>query len=379
MPLPPPHETITHLFTFIAAQGHKSYLGERISQLAHSLQCAHLARTSPTYSHDPEVILAALLHDVGRFIPDADAMPALIAPDGAYIGRASHEVLGERYLRQLGFSERVCQLVGAHVAAKRFLTATEPAYYEGLSETSKRTLGYQGGIFTAEQVREARQDPWLESKLAVRRWDDQAKDPHREVPGLDAYTEMAVKSLIKSRAHVSVLHRDYPLPTKPVLVISLPDTLSLGSVQDALLAKRRDDRDWIVEPSHHPKSSDSQVLEQLAIRGIPVVRISADSDDHTGHAGGLGRDIALAKDPNTRSGAALEGALSSLRDSGDVVFVYVSLAAGLEEHDVSEVLDHVADELRSIQAVVAVTTEGSPAEEGTDLTVLDAVLERAAK
>lgn len=67
----------------------------------------------------------------------------MIAPDGAYIGRASHEVLGERYLRQLGFSEKVCQLVGAHVLAKRFLVSTEGEYYGGLSETSKRTLRFQ--------------------------------------------------------------------------------------------------------------------------------------------------------------------------------------------------------------------------------------------
>jgi predicted HD phosphohydrolase len=37
----------------------------------------------------------------------------------------------------------VCQLVGAHVWAKRYLTATEPGYYEALSVTSKRTLKYQ--------------------------------------------------------------------------------------------------------------------------------------------------------------------------------------------------------------------------------------------
>lgn len=70
-------------------------------------------------------------------------MPKMIAPDGTYVGRSSHEILGERYLRQLGFSDKVSQLVGAHVVAKRYLTATEPGYYEALSKTSKRTLQYQ--------------------------------------------------------------------------------------------------------------------------------------------------------------------------------------------------------------------------------------------
>ena len=136
-------ETIHLLFSFIQAQGHTDYIGERISQLQHSLQCAHLASQSDLYGHDHEVILGALLHDVGRFIPAAKDMPKMIAPDGTYVGRSSHEVLGERYLRQLGFSEKVCQLVGAHVIAKRYLTAVEPGYYEALSTTSKRTLQYQ--------------------------------------------------------------------------------------------------------------------------------------------------------------------------------------------------------------------------------------------
>jgi predicted HD phosphohydrolase len=47
-----------------------------------------------------------------------------------------------------------------------------------------------------EQVRDARNDPWLDAKLAVRRWDDRAKDPEMEVPGLDAYEDMAVRCLV---------------------------------------------------------------------------------------------------------------------------------------------------------------------------------------
>lgn len=136
-------ETINQLFEFIQLQGNTDYIGERVSQLQHSLQCAYLATQSKLHAHDHEVILGALLHDVGRFIPASQNMPKMIAPDGTYVGRSSHEILGERYLRQLGFSDKVSQLVGAHVVAKRYLTATEPGYYEALSKTSKRTLQYQ--------------------------------------------------------------------------------------------------------------------------------------------------------------------------------------------------------------------------------------------
>lgn len=132
--------TIKELFSFIEAQGHGDYLGEAVSQLQHTLQAATLAEQSGA---DTETIIGALLHDVGRFIPAADKMPAMIAPDGQYVGKASHEVLGERYLRQLGFSEMICQLVGAHVVAKRYLCAVDKDYWAGLSKASKQTLVFQ--------------------------------------------------------------------------------------------------------------------------------------------------------------------------------------------------------------------------------------------
>ena len=133
-------ETVKELFGFIEAQGKGDYIGERVSQIAHSLQAATLAQQAGA---NDETVIGALLHDVGRFIPASEKMPSMIAADGTYVGRASHEVLGERYLRRLGFSEKICQLVGAHVMAKRYLTAVDKDYYEGLSKSSKQTLKFQ--------------------------------------------------------------------------------------------------------------------------------------------------------------------------------------------------------------------------------------------
>lgn len=133
-------ETIEALFSQLLAQGDRDYQGEKVSQLAHSLQAAHLARQAGA---DNETVLAALLHDIGHFIPMYADMPAMIAPNGSAIGRGSHDVFGEKYLRQLGFSEKICGLVGAHVMAKRFLTATDGEYYDALSERSKQTLRLQ--------------------------------------------------------------------------------------------------------------------------------------------------------------------------------------------------------------------------------------------
>lgn len=133
-------DTVSELFKFITAQGDADYIGEPVSQLEHSLQAAHFAEESGA---DEDTILGALLHDVGRFIPAADEMPPMIAPNGTYVGREAHEIVGEKYLRDLGFSEKVCQLVGAHVIAKRYLTAVDEKYYDGLSQSSKTTLKFQ--------------------------------------------------------------------------------------------------------------------------------------------------------------------------------------------------------------------------------------------
>ncbi|KAJ5914755.1 hypothetical protein N7504_003638 [Penicillium tannophilum] len=224
--------TIKTLFAFLHAQGQGDYLGERVTQLEHSLQCAYLATQSIEYKNDPEVVLAALLHDVGRFIPAAEKMDKMITSDGQYVGRMSHEVLGESYLRQIGFSERVCKLVGAHVMAKRYLVATDKTYHDGLSETSKRTLRFQGGGFTEMEVLEAQKDPWLQAKLAVRRWDDLAKDPNCVVSPLEAYEEIAYHCLLESRSKFTLHSREYHIPTQPTVVICIdgfdPEYLDSG-------------------------------------------------------------------------------------------------------------------------------------------------------
>jgi predicted HD phosphohydrolase len=133
-------EIVQTLFSFIEKQDQGDYIGEVVSQLEHSLQAASFAKEGGS---DNETILAALLHDVGRFIPSADDMPRMIAPDGTFVGTESHEVMEEKYLRGLDFSDKICEIVGAHVWAKRYLTATETGYWESLSKSSKTTLEFQ--------------------------------------------------------------------------------------------------------------------------------------------------------------------------------------------------------------------------------------------
>ncbi|CAK4030909.1 phosphonoacetate hydrolase [Lecanosticta acicola] len=118
-------ETVPVLFDFITKQRNGDYLGEAVSQLQHFLQAATLAQKADA---DNETVEGTLLHDVGRFIPDADEMPPMIAHDGTLVAKASHKVLGEISLRQSGVNEHICQLVGSRVTAKRYLTAVDNSY-----------------------------------------------------------------------------------------------------------------------------------------------------------------------------------------------------------------------------------------------------------
>lgn len=228
-------DTVHQLFSFIEAQGQGDYLGEAVSQLEHSLQAAHLAKQAGA---DDDTVLGALLHDVGRFIPNAKSMPPMYFDDGTYAGSASHEVLGENYLRYLGFTEKICQLVGAHVIAKRYLCATEKGYWDDLSKSSKTTLKYQGGPFTGEEVKQAQKDPWLQEKLQVRRWDDLAKVKDMKTEQLSDFEDMAVSALNKSRGSFELHGRTFNLPQRPTVVVCVdgfdPDYLQKG-IDDGIL------------------------------------------------------------------------------------------------------------------------------------------------
>jgi putative nucleotidyltransferase with HDIG domain len=193
-------DTISTLFDYVATQGQRPYAGtgERVSQLEHSLQCAALAKKAGA---DEETILAALLHDIGHFLPQYKDVPTLIAPGGLRVGRKSHDKFGEAYLRQLGFRDKLSGIVGGHVMAKRYLTAVDPAYYDGLSPVSKSSLMYQGGPMTPDEVKARATEPYLQEKLDVRVWDDLAKDPDAVVEGLDFYKTMALKSLTGEFCH----------------------------------------------------------------------------------------------------------------------------------------------------------------------------------
>lgn len=153
--------------------GAADYIGEPVSQLEHMSQAAQCALAE---GFDEEVVLAAFFHDIGHICGASQAQM------GGF-GVVSHERLGADYLRRVGFSERVARLVEYHVQAKRYLTWKDPHYYGRLSEASRRTLAYQGGVMSDNEAAAFAADPLCAVSVRLRQWDEQAKE--RQVPVLD--------------------------------------------------------------------------------------------------------------------------------------------------------------------------------------------------
>lgn len=179
-----------------------------VSQLDHALQCATNAQKSGA---DKETVVAALLHDIGWKL--AGAHPSFEESTGseaevkakamderltassvaARLGilsvtgggdadshdaqQAMHDVIGATYLRMIGLPEKVAHLVEGHVLTKRYLCFKEPEYYDKLSESSKFTLTFQGGVMTKEEAAIFESDPLFETCVMMRRWDEDAKNP----------------------------------------------------------------------------------------------------------------------------------------------------------------------------------------------------------
>lgn len=167
-------EEIQRLF---AAHGHSQYGGEAVSQQEHALQAALLAEREQA---QPELIIAALLHDVGHLLhelPDD-------APDRGIDDR--HETLAAHWLAKR-FGPEVVEPARLHVAAKRYLCATDAAYCRELSYPSALSLKLQGGPMTPDEVREFESQPHFESAVRLRRWDDAAKLAGLETPDVGHY------------------------------------------------------------------------------------------------------------------------------------------------------------------------------------------------
>jgi predicted HD phosphohydrolase len=74
-----------------------------------------------------------------------------------------------------------------HVAAKRYLCATDPLYLDELSPASIHSLELQGGPYSPSEVAAFDESPYAEDAVRLRRYDDIGKVAGLETPDLEHY------------------------------------------------------------------------------------------------------------------------------------------------------------------------------------------------
>ena len=171
-------------------RGARDYLGEPVTVAEHMLQAATLAEEQ---GMGDEVIVAALLHDIGHLTSEFGAFSMEDTED------RHHEEVGARVLQGY-FPSVVVDCVRHHVAAKRYLCAVEPAYLRRLSPASLHSLNLQGGPMNDEGVAAFERIPDKETIVQVRRLDDAGKTAGRGASGFQHFAPLVQRLLDRHAA-----------------------------------------------------------------------------------------------------------------------------------------------------------------------------------
>ncbi len=180
-----PETIVAFLGDIFERRGGEAYLGEEVTMAQHMLQGAYLAEQEGA---GDQLIAAALLHDIGHFTSEFGTFSMEDTQD------RYHEAAGARIVERF-FPPMVAQCVRQHVAAKRYLCATDPDYFERLSEASVHSLKLQGGPMSEEEAAAFGKQPYLAEILRVRRWDDDGKVAGVETPHFSHYAPLLQRAV----------------------------------------------------------------------------------------------------------------------------------------------------------------------------------------
>ncbi|MBY6134408.1 HD domain-containing protein [Leisingera sp. XS_AS12] len=153
-------------------RGDEEYLGEPVTMTEHMLQGATIAEQN---GQPEEIIVGALLHDIGHFTSEFGTFSMEDTED------RHHEDAGAEVLERF-FPSVITDCVRYHVAAKRYLCATRPEYFKRLSDASIHSLNLQGGPMSPEEVAAFETNPNLPQIIAVRYLDEAGKRPDMQTP-----------------------------------------------------------------------------------------------------------------------------------------------------------------------------------------------------
>ena len=174
------NDIVAFIADIFERRGAESYLGEQVTMSEHMLQGAALAEREGAAE---ELVAAALLHDIGHYTSE-------FGEDSFDRGIDNrHDEAGARVLAPF-FPPVVSEAARLHVAAKRYLCATDPGYFGRLSQASVHTLSLQGGPMSADEVRAFEASPFHAEAVRVRIWDEGSKVPGARTPSFAHYAPL---------------------------------------------------------------------------------------------------------------------------------------------------------------------------------------------
>ena len=164
-------------------RGGEEYLGEPVTMGQHMLQGATMAEQS---KEPDDIIIGALLHDIGHFTSEFGTFSMEDKKD------RYHEDAGAAVLENF-FPKVITDCCRYHVAAKRYLCATNPEYFQKLSAASVHSLNLQGGPMSETEIKEFERNPNLKKILTVRLYDDAGKVPDMDTPSFWHFAPLVQK------------------------------------------------------------------------------------------------------------------------------------------------------------------------------------------
>ena len=177
----------TNIVNFIGSifekRGDEEYLGEPVTMGQHMLQGATMAEQS---REPDEIIIGTLLHDIGHFTSEFGTFSMEDTED------RYHEDAGAAVLEQF-FPKVITDCCRHHVAAKRYLCATDPEYFQKLSTASIHSLNLQGGPMSEAELKDFEKNPNLKKILKVRLYDDAGKIPDMVTPSFWHFAPLVQK------------------------------------------------------------------------------------------------------------------------------------------------------------------------------------------
>jgi phosphonate degradation associated HDIG domain protein len=160
-----PVNIVDLILDLFAQRGAREYMGEAVSMSQHMEQSAACAVADGA---PDSLVVAALLHDIGHFVGDHPIDALENGTDN------NHEEVGARYLERC-FPSSVTEPIRLHVAAKRYLCATDDEYLGRLSAASVNSLMLQGGPMNPAEVTHFETKPYHKEAIKLRLYDDDGK------------------------------------------------------------------------------------------------------------------------------------------------------------------------------------------------------------